>query len=91
MRLYYFYFLRFNISTLSFFLPHIIIIIIIIITPIIIITTITIIIILLLLYFITTLNSYSFLYTFTLNVIINIYFFKKKHKSGHKSRTVNRF
>ena len=37
MRLYYFYFLRFGVSTLSFFLPHIIIIIIVIIVPIIII------------------------------------------------------
>ena len=39
----------------------------------------------------TTVNSYSSLYTFTLNVIINTYLFKKKYKSGHNSRTINHF
>ena len=79
MRLYYFWFLLFGVSTLFLFLPYIIIIIIIVIIPIIITITIIIIIIIIIknsIIFYTTIGSHLFLYTLTLNVIINTCLFK---------------
>ena len=79
MRLYYFWFLLFGVSTFSLFLPHTIIIIIIAVTPIIIIIT-TIIIIVVVVrnsimpYII--ISFYLSLCAFVLNVIINTRFFK---------------
>ena len=79
MRLYYFWFLLFGVSTFSLFLPHIIIIIIVIVIPIIIIITIIIIIIIIIknnIILYTIIGFYLSLYALTLNVIINTRFFK---------------